>query len=153
MRPENIHATAVLIGERGILVSGASGSGKTTLALTLIDHCRQRGLFSRLVGDDQLLIEAHGGEAHAGRLVCRVPTTIAGLAEVPGLGPRPLPFEPACVVDLHIRLLPAGEIARFQEDASDEIAGCVAPRIDLAERNVQAALPAVMARLSIMPFL
>ncbi|BCG84295.1 hypothetical protein MesoLj113c_04050 [Mesorhizobium sp. 113-3-9] len=153
MRPENIHATAVLIGERGILVSGASGSGKTTLALTLIDHCRQRGLFSRLVGDDQLFIEAHGGEAHAGRLVCRVPATIAGLAEVPGLGPRPLPFEPACVIDLHIRLLPAGEIARFQEDASDEIAGCVVPRIDLAERNVQAALPAVMARLSIMPFL
>jgi len=153
VRPENIHATAVLIGERGILVSGASGSGKTTLALTLIDHCRQRGLFSRLVGDDQLFIEAHGGEAHAGRLVCRVPATIAGLAEVPGLGPRPLLFEPACVIDLHIRLLPADEIARFQEDASDEIAGCVVPRIDLAERNVQAALPAVMARLSIMPFL
>jgi serine kinase of HPr protein (carbohydrate metabolism regulator) len=148
VRPENIHATAVLIGERGILVSGASGSGKTTLALALIDHCRQRGLFSRLVGDDQLFIEAH-----AGRLVCRAPAAIAGLAEVPGLGPRPLPFEPACIVDLHARLLPAGEIARFQEDARDDIAGCVVPRIDLAERNVVAALPAVMARLSIPPFL
>ncbi|WP_412033937.1 HPr kinase/phosphorylase [Mesorhizobium sp. B263B2A] len=148
VRPENIHATGLLIGERGILVSGASGSGKTTLALALIDHCRQRGLFSRLIGDDQLF-----AEAHAGRLVCRAPATIEGLAEVPGLGPRPLAFEPACVVDLHVRLLPAGEIARFQEDASDDIAGCAVPRIDLAERNVQAALPAVMARLSIMPFL
>jgi serine kinase of HPr protein (carbohydrate metabolism regulator) len=148
VQPENIHATALLIGERGILVSGASGSGKTTLALTFIDHCRQRGLFSRLVGDDQLFVEAH-----AGRLVCRAPITIEGLAEVPGLGPRKLPFEPACVVDLHVRLLPAGEIARFQEDASDDICGCVVARIDLAERNVAAALPAVMARLSISPFL
>lgn len=145
---ENIHATAVLIGECGILVSGPSGSGKTTLALALIDHGRQRGLFARLVGDDQLFVEAH-----AGRLVCRAPATIQGLAEVSGLGPRKLPFEPACVVDLHLRLLPAGEIARFQEDASDVILGCAVPRIDLAERNVQAALLAVMARLSIVPFL
>ncbi|MBZ9996358.1 HPr kinase/phosphorylase [Mesorhizobium sp. BH1-1-4] len=147
MRPENIHATALLIGERGVFITGASGSGKTTLALTLIGHCQQHGLFSRLVGDDQLFVEAR-----AGRLVCRAPTTIAGLAEVPGLGPRPLPFEPACVVDLHLRLLPAGQIARFQEDASDDIAGCAVARIDLAERNVAAALPAVMARLSIAPF-
>lgn len=148
VQPQNIHATALLIGERGILVSGASGSGKTTLALTLIDHCRQRGMFARLVGDDQLFVEAH-----AGRLLCRAPATIEGLAEVSGLGPRKLPFEPACVVDLHVRLLPATEIARFQEDASDDIAGCAVPGIDLAERNVTAALPAVMARLSIPPFL
>ncbi|WP_032935302.1 serine kinase [Mesorhizobium sp. WSM3626] len=148
VRPENIHATALLMGERGILITGSPGSGKTTLALTLIDHCLQRGLFSRLVGDDQLFVEAH-----AGRLVCRAPATIEGLAEVPRLGPRPLPFEPACVVDLHVRLLPAVEIARFQEDASDEIAGCAVARIDLTERNVAAALAAVMARLSIAPFL
>ncbi|WP_214474745.1 HPr kinase/phosphorylase [Mesorhizobium sp. dw_380] len=147
-QPENIHGTGILIGERGVLITGASGAGKTTLALTLLDHCRARGLFSRLIGDDRLL-----AAARAGRLVCRVPATIAGLAEVPGFMPRPLPFEPACVVDLHIRLLPAGEVARFQEDASDEIAGCVVPRIDLAERNAATALPAVMARLSIAPFL
>ena len=138
----------VLIGERGVLVTGASGSGKTTLALTLIEHCRQCGLFSRLVGDDQLFVEAH-----AGRLLCRAPAAIEGLVEVPGLGPRPLPFEPAGLVDLHVRLMPAGETVRFQEEASSSIAGCLVPRIDVAERNVTAALPAVMARLSIAPFL
>ncbi|WP_411962703.1 HPr kinase/phosphorylase [Mesorhizobium sp. ES1-1] len=148
MQPENIHATALLIGDRGILVTGASGSGKTTLALALIAHCRPCGLFARLVGDDQLFVEGH-----AGRLVCRVPAVIAGLAEVPGLGPRPLPFEPACVVDLHLRLLAAGGTARFQEDAASTIAGCLVPRIDLAERNVTAALPAIAARLSIALFL
>ena len=138
----------VLIGERGILVTGASGSGKTTLALALIDHCRQRGLFSRLVGDDQLFVEAH-----AERLLCRAPATIEGLVEVPGLGPRAVPFEPAAIVDLHVRLTPAGKTARFQEDADICIAGCRVPRIDAVERNVAAALPVVMARLSIAPFL
>ncbi|AZO49656.1 MAG: HPr kinase/phosphorylase [Mesorhizobium sp.] len=147
-KPENIHGTAILIGERGVLITGASGAGKTTLALTLIDHCRARGLFSRLIGDDRLL-----ATAHAGRLVCRVPATIAGLAEVPGFIPRPLPFEPGGVIDLNVRLVPQAEMARFQEEIREPVAGCPVPRVDLAERNAATALPAVMARLSIAPFL
>jgi|SRR5438128_9288898 len=146
-KPENIHGTAVLIGERGVLITGPSGAGKTTLALTLIDHCRARGLFSRLIGDDRLLAASHHG-----RLVCRAPATIAGLAEVPGFLPRPLPFEPGGVIDLHVRLVPKPEMARFQEEISEPVAGCPVPRIDLAERNAATALPAVMARLSIPPF-
>ena len=147
-QPENIHGTAILIGERGVLITGASGAGKTTLALTLLDHCRARGLFSRLIGDDRLL-----AAARAGRLVCRVPATIAGLAEVPGFMPCPLPFEPGGVIDLHVRLVPKADMARFQEEISEPVAGCPVPRIDLAERNAATALPAVMARLSIAPFL
>ncbi|WP_192252774.1 HPr kinase/phosphorylase [Mesorhizobium silamurunense] len=147
VKPENIHGTAILVGERGVLITGPSGAGKTTLALTLIDHCRIRGLFSRLIGDDRLLAAAHGG-----RLVCRAPATIAGLAEVPGFMPRPLPFEPGGVIDLHVRLVPKPEMARFQEEIREPVAGCPVPRIDLAERNAATALPAVMARLSIPPF-
>lgn len=144
---ENIHGTALLIGERGVLITGPSGAGKTTLALVLIDHCRARGLFSRLIGDDRLL-----AATRAGRLVCRVPATIAGLAEVPGFMPRPLSFEPSGVIDLHIRLVPKHARDRFQEDFSEPIAGCPVPRIDLIERNIATALPAVMARLSIAAF-
>lgn len=147
VQAENIHGTAILIGECGVLITGPSGSGKTTLALALIDHCSQHGLFSRLIGDDRLL-----AADHAGRLVCRVPAPIAGLAEVPGFGPRPLSFEPGGVIDLHVRLVPASEMARFQEDVTQPIAGCPVLTIDLAERNVPAALPAVMARLLITPF-
>jgi len=147
-QPKNIHATAVLIGERGVLIVGPSGSGKTSLALALIDHCRARGHFSRLIGDDQLFAANHGG-----RLVCRAPATIAGLAEVPGLGPRPLSFEPAGVIDLVVRLVARHEMARFQEECADTVAGCLVPRIDVVECNVAAALPAVTARLAIAPFL
>ncbi|MER9593478.1 HPr kinase/phosphorylase [Mesorhizobium sp. M0244] len=148
MQPENIHGTAILIGDRGILITGPSGLGKTTLALTLIDHCRQRGLFSRLIGDDQLY-----AAVRQGRLVCRAPASIAGLVEVPGFGPKPIPFEPGCVIDLVVRLVPAGKMVRFQEDLTEIIAGVPVPRIDLAGRNVAAALSAVMSRLSIAPFL
>lgn len=144
---DNIHATALLVGDHGLLITGPSGSGKTTLALALIDHCGARGLFSRLIGDDQLFIVGRGG-----RLLCRAPAAIAGLAEVSGIGPQPLPFEPAGVIDLLVRLVPTQEMARFQDDATETIAGCLLPRIDLPRQNVVAALTALMARLSIPPF-
>ncbi|TPI66131.1 HPr kinase/phosphorylase [Mesorhizobium sp. B3-1-3] len=146
-KPRNIHGTAILVGERGVLITGPSGAGKTTLALALIDHCRARGLFARLVGDDQLFAVAHGG-----RLVCRAPASIAGLAEVHGIGPRPLAFEPAAVIDLMVRLVEAADVPRLQDEAAETIDGCRLPRVDVARQNVTAALPLLMARLSIQPF-
>ena len=147
MAAPNIHGTALLIGHRGLLITGAPGAGKTTLALALLDHFAARGVFARLVADDQLFVSGHGG-----RLVCRAPDTIAGLVEVPGFGPRPMPFEPAAVVDLAIRLVPVSEMARFQEEGRETIAGCAVPRLDLVERNAGAALPAVAARFGLAPF-
>lgn len=144
MPPENVHGTAVVLGDRGVLITGPSGSGKTTLALTLIDRFGATGRFARLVADDQLFVADHGG-----RLVARAPASIAGLAEVPGLGPRPAPFEPGAVIDLCVRLVAADTAPRFQENASEHIAGVPVPRIDLGERNVTAALAAVMAWLSL----
>lgn len=146
-KPLNIHGTALLIGDRGVLVTGPSGAGKTTLALALIDHCRARGLFSRLIGDDQLFASARGG-----RLVCRAPDAIAGLAEVHGIGPRPLAFEPAGVIDLVVRLVEPAAMGRLQDETAETIAGCGLPSLDVAGQNVAAALPMVMARLSIAPF-
>ena len=147
MTVENIHATALLIGDRGILITGASGSGKTTLALAMIDRFSAGGRLCRLVGDDRLLVSAQGG-----RLVCRAPETIAGLVEVFGIGPRPIAVEPAMVADLVIRLVSAPAAERLQADAVETIAGCALPRIDLAERSVDTALPVAAARLGLAPF-
>lgn len=147
MPPLNVHATALLVGDRGILVTGASGSGKTTLALALVERFSARGLLCRLVGDDRLFVAAVDG-----RLVCRAPATIAGLAEVPGIGPRPILTEPAMVADLVLRLVPAAAAERFQAEAVETVAGCALPRLDLAERNVVAALPVLASRLGLAPF-
>jgi len=147
MPPCNIHGTAVLLGDRGVLVTGPSGAGKTALALALVSRFSAQGLFCRLVGDDQLFVAGHDA-----RLVCRAPGTIAGLAEVYGIGPQKLAFEPAAVIDLVVRLVPAAGMHRFQEDATETIAGCVVPRLDLPARDAFSALPAVAARLGLPPF-
>jgi serine kinase of HPr protein (carbohydrate metabolism regulator) len=147
MTARNIHATALLVGDRGILIVGASGAGKTALALAMVDRFSTPGRLCRLVGDDRLLVSVH-----AGRLVCRAPEAIAGLVEVFGIGPRPIAVEPAMVADLVIRLVPAAAAERLQADAVETIAGCALPRIDLVERSAGTALPAVAARLGLAPF-
>jgi serine kinase of HPr protein (carbohydrate metabolism regulator) len=133
----NIHATALLIGDRGILIIGPSGAGKTTLALALVDHFGGKGQFSRLVADDQLLVDGCGG-----RLVCRAPASIAGLAEVAGIGPRSIAFERAAVIDLCLELV-VGETERFQAESSVTVAGFPVPRIVVPVRNIPAAMQIV----------
>ncbi|HEV2505831.1 MAG TPA: HPr kinase/phosphorylase [Mesorhizobium sp.] len=146
-KPANLHGTALLVGDRGILITGASGSGKSTLALALVGHFRGQGLFSRLVADDQSFISSHHG-----RLLCAAPPAIAGLAEVAGIGPQPVAYEPEASIDLCVRLVPGHEMQRFQAGATVAIAGCEIPALDVAARNVTAALAAISARLSIASF-
>ena len=137
-----MHATAIALGERGVLVAGPSGSGKTALALALVEKFRAAGRFARLVSDDQVFLSAYQG-----RLVCHVPSTIAGLVEVRGIGPVPAEFEAAAAVDLLVRLVPALEVERLPEGANELLLGCMIPRIMLAEREIIAAVPAVLASL------
>ncbi len=79
--PANVHGTAIVIGETGLLFVGPSGAGKSAVALHCIMEARWRGLFSALVSDDQVLVTEADGE-----LVARAPASIAGLLEVRGAG-------------------------------------------------------------------
>jgi serine kinase of HPr protein (carbohydrate metabolism regulator) len=93
------HATALLVGETGVLIRGASGSGKSSLALALLAAAGSGGEHARLVGDDRLRLSiAHG------RLVARAHPAIAGLIEQRGEGLVKAKLELAavirCVVDL-----------------------------------------------------
>ena len=50
-----VHASAVLVGARAVLIRGPSGAGKSRLALDLIEAARGGRLrFARLVGDDRV---------------------------------------------------------------------------------------------------
>lgn len=124
-----IHASAVLVGARAVLIRGAAGSGKSSLAFALIRAAETGALaFARLVGDDRLHVEV----AH-GRLLVRPAATLAGLIEIRGLGIRRLPFEPVAAVGLVVDL-GAADAARLPdaESAVTEVAGIPLPRLGVA---------------------
>ena len=124
-----IHAAAVLVGARAVLIRGATGSGKSSLAFALIRAGETGALpFARLVGDDRVHLEA----AH-GRLMVRPAATLAGLIEIRGLGIRRLPFEPLAVVGLVVDL-GASDSERLPaaDSALTDVAGIALPRLAVA---------------------
>jgi HPr kinase/phosphorylase len=94
-----VHATALAVGEAGVLIRGRSGAGKSRLALELIAEAGRRGLFARLAADDRVALHSRGG-----RLIARGHPTIAGRIESRGEGLLELGHEPAIVIRLVIDL-------------------------------------------------
>jgi HPr kinase/phosphorylase len=124
-----LHASAVLVGARAVLIRGPSGSGKSRLALGLITAA-QSGLvrFARLVGDDRVQLEAHND-----RLLVRPAERLAGMIEVRGLGMRRVPFEQVAVVGLVVDLA-AADAERLPSGAAHTIVidGISLPRLPVA---------------------
>ncbi len=75
-----LHATAVAIGNRALLITGRSGSGKSRLATALVAASTPRRRIV-LVGDDRVLL-VRSGET----LEVRPHPRIAGFVEHRGLG-------------------------------------------------------------------
>lgn len=96
----HLHATALVVGERGVLIEGPAGSGKSSLAAAALRQAALRGWFARLVGDDRI-----GLTVAAGRLVVRSHPALAGLLERRGTGLLAVDHERACIVHLVVRLL------------------------------------------------
>ena len=142
MTDPSIHATAVLVGARAVLIQGPSGSGKSRLALALLQAAAQGFIpFARLVADDRAHIEATHG-----RLLVRPAEALAGLIEVRGLGIRRLPHEPLAVVGLVVELgQPEAERLPDLARKQAEIAGIALPRLGVA--GGADPLPAVLAWL------
>jgi len=136
-----IHASAVLIGARAVLIRGPAGSGKSRLALTLLEAEHRGQLpFVRLIADDRVQVEAEHG-----RLLVRSVPALAGLIEVRGLGIRRVPYEPLALVGLLIDL--GAKAVRLPDSASQhaEIAGVLLPRLAVAAGHDP--LPVVLAYL------
>lgn len=122
-----VHATALAVGETGLLLRGASGSGKSALALALISHTQAHGAFARLVGDDRV-----GLEIRNGRLLARPHPSIAGLIEARGLGLAAVAFEPVCVLHAIVDICAAGERPPRYPDVDERravIQGIALPRL------------------------
>ena len=137
-----IHASAVLVGARAVLIQGPSGSGKSRLALALLQAAAQGVIpFARLVADDRVHVTA----VH-GRLLVRPAGTLAGLIEIRGLGIRRMSYEPLAVVGLVVELEQT-DAGRLPEPSARraEIAGITLPRLAVAPGTDP--LPQVLAAL------
>lgn len=123
-----VHASAVALGECGLLIRGRSGAGKSALALDLM----ARG--AHLVADDQVMLEPTG----AG-LQMSAPATLTGRIEARNLGILIAASAPALaryVVDLD-----RVETARLPEARETVIEGTPLP---LFYRVESAAFPSML---------
>jgi serine kinase of HPr protein (carbohydrate metabolism regulator) len=105
-----IHASAVVIGEIGILIRGPSGGGKSRLAMDLIFAARQIGRFASLIGDDRIDLDNR-----AGRLIARGHPLVRGMIEQRGLGILRVTYEAAAVVRLMVDIIAPQEAVRLPE--------------------------------------
>ena len=137
----SVHASAVLVGARTLLIRGAAGAGKSRLALALLHAAQARLLpFARLVGDDRLLLEAQHG-----RLLVRPAPALAGLIEVRGLGIRRVPYEPVAVAGLVVDLDAADAVRLPAHGEQATLGGIQLPRLAVAS-GIE-PLPCVLAYL------
>jgi serine kinase of HPr protein (carbohydrate metabolism regulator) len=131
-----IHATAVLVGAKALLIRGEPGSGKSRLALRLI----QTLPFARLIGDDRVHLEAKNG-----RLLVRPADSLAGMIEIRGIGIRNVPYEAVAAVGRVLDLMSAAERLPEPDGQKAVISGVTLPRIALPAGGDP--FPAVLAAL------
>ncbi len=138
-----VHASAVLVGNRAVLIRGPSGTGKSRLAFDLILAGRSGQIAEAvLVGDDRVFLDTSGGE-----IVVRPARELAGLIEIRGLGIRRCEFASSAVVGLVVDLAaPDAERVPPPNSLLTRIYGVQIPRIPVGATH--GAFPLVVAALT-----
>jgi HPr kinase/phosphorylase len=142
MSAPTVHASAVQVGERAVLIRGPSGSGKSRLAFELILAGRSGQVPPAvLVGDDRVHLDTSGGN-----LIVRPAAELAGLIEIRGLGIRRIEHVSEAVVGLVVDL-GANDAERLPaaEALTTLVEGVELPRIPVNLRF--SPLPLIVAAL------
>ena len=126
--PVLVHATAVAIDARAILLRGPSGAGKSDLALRLIDSG------ARLVADDQVELRRAGE-----RVLVTAPAALAGLIEVRGVGILRIEAVAEATLVLLVDLVPSAKVDRLPEARCEDVLGVALPSIALSPFEASAA--------------
>jgi HPr kinase/phosphorylase len=118
-----VHASAVMIGGRGVLIRGAAGSGKSSLLLQVLS-ADPAG--SRLIADDQVVLAAGRG-----RLMASAPAELAGLIEIRGQGILRLTPVVSAAIDMVADLADMAECPRMPtaDQRQVELCGIMLQRI------------------------
>jgi serine kinase of HPr protein (carbohydrate metabolism regulator) len=141
--PEHVHATAIALGERSVLIRGPSGSGKSDLALRCIAapalaHIPFR---AELLADDQVILSC----SSAG-IETTSPPAIAGRIEVRGLGVLELPFRASAHLALVVDLVPPEEVQRYPlEPMTATFLGIEVPVVRLTPFEASAPVKLLLA--------
>jgi len=139
----SVHAAAVLVGDRAVLIRGNSGTGKSRLAFDLILAGRAGQIPAAvLVGDDRVILERRRGD-----LLVRPAPELAGLIEIRGIGIRRCDFAAEAAVGLVVDLAaPDGDRLPLPEALWVTIEGVELPRLPVGVGFVP--LPLVVASLT-----
>ena len=142
---EVLHATAIAVAGRGVLIRGPSGSGKSDLALRCL--AVPAGPFAAaaalLVADDQVEVAAHGG-----RVRITAPAVLRGLIEVRGIGIVEVACAPDAELALVADIVPPGEVERMPAAGlTATICGIAVPymRVDAHEASAPIKLLLALA--------
>jgi HPr kinase/phosphorylase len=138
-----VHASAVRVGDRAVLIRGPSGSGKSRLAFDLILAGRSGQIPPAiLVGDDRVHLDTS-----AGNLIVRPAAELAGLIEIRGLGIRRIDHAGEAVVGLVVDLAAAdAERLPAAEALTTIVDGVKIPRIPVNLRD--SPMPLIAAALT-----
>jgi HPr kinase/phosphorylase len=147
----SVHASAVLVGNRAVLIRGPSGAGKSRLAFDLILAGRAGQIAPAvLIGDDRVHLEARHEQLKdqlQDQLIVRPARELAGLIEIRGLGIRRCDFADEAIVGLVVDL-GAADAERLPppEARLTRIHGVSLPRIPVG--TGYSALPLIVAELT-----
>lgn len=113
---DRVHATAIAVGGRGVLIRGPSGSGKSDLALRCLALCPSALLSEpiKLVADDQVILE-HDRSRTPPRLVATAPPALHGKLEVRGVGILTVAVQDKVDIALAVDLVREGQVERYPD--------------------------------------
>ena len=142
---DNLHASAVQLAGKGVIIFGASGSGKSSLALELLREPLRRGCQASLISDDRVNLRLIND-----CLFASPPSALAGLIEVRGSGVHRIGYVASALLHLAIELVDESKAMRTPPEAPRMIAHGISLRtLVLPCGQTQACVRAILSHLGL----